>query len=88
MVAARWTRSKAVSMIARLHERKKDVAFSGAETTNSAQWKACPEAFSPQDTPDARIPQNLTARLHRRDGENPSHKKINRVPQPIVASTP
>jgi hypothetical protein len=80
--------SKAVSMIARLHERKKDVAFSGAKTTRLAQLKACPEALLPQDTPDARIPQNLTARLHRRDGLNPSHKKINRVPRPIVTSTP
>jgi hypothetical protein len=62
--------------------------FSDAETAKLAQRETCPEALSPQDTPDARIPQNLSVRLHCRDRENPSHKKINWVPQPIVTSTP
>ena len=48
-----------------------DAFEGGVETTKPAQWKACPEAVSPQDTPDARIPESLTARLHRRDDERP-----------------
>jgi hypothetical protein len=68
--AAQWPRPKAVDDRG-FHEQKKLIACPRYRDEKLAQRKACPAASSAQDTPDARISRNLTARLHCREGENP-----------------